>query len=100
MRTYTEWICVTSLVRVSNLNIGDAAQDGTLSFPEVEGLEVSAAAQDLLQRLICSPERRLGHNGIADFRSHPFFEGVDWEHIRECTRPPNYSTITERYAVL
>ena len=64
-------------------------QDGTLTFPDGDGLEVSAAAKDLLQRLVCSPEHRLGHNGIADFRAHPFFDGFDWDHIRECTLPTN-----------
>jgi hypothetical protein len=29
----------------------------------------------------------MGQNGIADFRSHPFFEGVDWDHTTSSTAP-------------
>lgn len=45
--------------------------------------DVSEAAQDLICRLITSQERRLGQNGIEDFVQHPFFEGIDWETLRQ-----------------
>lgn len=49
----------------------------TLHFPEEATL--SAHARDLITRLICDPGSRLG---FKEIQQHPFFEGVDWEHIR------------------
>jgi len=50
----------------------------TLKFPEEAKLSVKA--KDLLQRLICDGKHRLG---FEELKSHPFFNGIDWAHIRD-----------------
>lgn len=63
-----------------------------LMFPE--DVHLSREAEDLIRRLICSPDRRLNAEQI---RSHPFFYGVDWEAIRDIDSPfvPRLRSITD-----
>ncbi|XP_023226971.1 serine/threonine-protein kinase tricorner-like [Centruroides sculpturatus] len=54
----------------------------TLIFPPE--VPISNEARDLIQRFSCESEKRIGANGgVEEIKQHPFFKGVDWEHIRE-----------------
>ncbi|XP_023226686.1 serine/threonine-protein kinase tricorner-like isoform X2 [Centruroides sculpturatus] len=54
----------------------------TLIFPPE--VPVSSESRDLIQHFCCEANLRIGANsGINEIRQHPFFRGVDWEHIRE-----------------
>jgi serine/threonine kinase 38 len=57
----------------------------TLAIPEEANL--SEEAVDLIQKLINDPEKRLGRNGADEIKEHPFFDGFDWDHVRESKAP-------------
>lgn len=43
---------------------------------------------DLLKKLLCRKDDRLGStNGADEIKAHPFFKDVDWENLRQ-TPPP------------
>ncbi|ESO83280.1 hypothetical protein LOTGIDRAFT_169498 [Lottia gigantea] len=53
----------------------------TLVFPP--DVPISNEAKEVIQRFCCDGEHRLGAGGISEIKSHPFFQSVDWDHIRE-----------------
>lgn len=62
----------------------------TLVFPPE--VPISFESRDLITKLCCEAEKRLGSgnclgnssvSGIEELKLHPFFKNVDWEHIRE-----------------
>jgi serine/threonine-protein kinase MRCK len=60
----------------------------SFDFPaEDPEFPVGENAKDLIRRLICAPEDRIGKNGLDDFRNHPWFVGIDWETLRNGQAP-------------
>ncbi|KAJ8398891.1 hypothetical protein AAFF_G00417990 [Aldrovandia affinis] len=53
----------------------------TLVFPPE--VPISEKAKDLILRYCNDAENRIGAVSVEEIKSHPFFEPVDWEHIRE-----------------
>ncbi|CAG8508757.1 10709_t:CDS:2 [Paraglomus occultum] len=66
-----------------------------LYFPD--DVHLSNEAEDLIRRLINSPEQRLGRHGADEIKSHPFFAGVNWDTIRQIEAPfvPQLTSITD-----
>lgn len=63
-----------------------------LHFPddgEDDGEEITMSenAKDLIKKLCCNAEIRLGRGGINDFKRHPFFAGVDWDTLDQQIPP-------------
>ncbi|KAJ3055695.1 hypothetical protein HK097_009662 [Rhizophlyctis rosea] len=54
------------------------------AFPDDS--EASEDALDLMRRLICKKEDRLGRNGADELKKHKWFAGFDWENARKGTR--------------
>ncbi|XP_058101579.1 uncharacterized protein LOC131245861 [Magnolia sinica] len=50
-----------------------------LKFPEEAKL--SAEAKDLICKLLCNVEQRLGTKGAYEIKAHPWFEGVQWDKL-------------------
>ena len=58
---------------------------------------ISKEAEDILRKLITDPENRLGVNGAEEIKSHPFFKGIDWNHIKETLIPPFIPDLKNNY---
>uniref|UniRef100_A0A0D6R605 non-specific serine/threonine protein kinase n=2 Tax=Spermatophyta TaxID=58024 RepID=A0A0D6R605_ARACU len=52
-----------------------------LKFPEEARL--SAEAKDLICRLLCDVEHRLGSRGADEIKAHPWFKGIVWDKLYE-----------------
>ncbi|CAL0310315.1 unnamed protein product [Lupinus luteus] len=50
-----------------------------LKFPEEARL--SREAKDLISKLLCNVNQRLGSNGAAEIKAHSFFEGTEWDKL-------------------
>ncbi|EJD01242.1 AGC/NDR protein kinase [Fomitiporia mediterranea MF3/22] len=63
-----------------------------LCFPD--DVHLSRESEDLIRRLITSPDQRLS---VDQIKAHPFFYGVDWDIIRQIDAPfvPHLRSITD-----
>ncbi|KAK9055700.1 hypothetical protein SSX86_026785 [Deinandra increscens subsp. villosa] len=50
-----------------------------LKFPQEA--QLSLEAKDLISKLLCNVNHRLGSKGADDIKVHPWFNGIDWERI-------------------
>ncbi|XP_009336128.2 LOW QUALITY PROTEIN: serine/threonine-protein kinase tricornered [Pyrus x bretschneideri] len=50
-----------------------------LKFPEEARL--SPEAKDLISKLLCNVNQRLGTNGTDEIKVHPWFDGTEWEKL-------------------
>ncbi|XP_058104515.1 uncharacterized protein LOC131248300 isoform X1 [Magnolia sinica] len=50
-----------------------------LRFPEEAKL--APEAKDLISKLLCNVERRLGTKGAHEIKAHPWFKGTQWEKL-------------------
>ncbi|KAF9605674.1 hypothetical protein IFM89_018017 [Coptis chinensis] len=50
-----------------------------LKFPEEAKL--SPEAKDLICRLLCNVNQRLGSKGAVEIKAHPWFVGVEWDRL-------------------
>ncbi|RZC21002.1 Serine/threonine-protein kinase CBK1, partial [Glycine soja] len=50
-----------------------------LRFPEEARL--SPETKDLISKLLCDVNQRLGSNGADEIKAHPFFNGVEWDKL-------------------
>ncbi|XP_050218226.1 uncharacterized protein LOC126668994 isoform X2 [Mercurialis annua] len=50
-----------------------------LKFPEEAKL--SPEAKDLISKLLCNVDQRLGTKGAYEIKSHPWFKGIEWDKL-------------------
>ena len=57
-------------------------------FPQnTDYKEVSFSARDLISKLICSADLRLGRQSSNQIKEHPFFDEINWDNLIS-TNPP------------
>jgi serine/threonine kinase 38 len=54
----------------------------TLKIPSPQEVKLSPEAIDILKRLLCGHNERLGKTGVQEIKNHPFFKGIDWKNLR------------------
>lgn len=57
----------------------------TLHFPPEAA--IAAHAESLIRKLLCDRDERLGRYDSAEIQAHPFFDGVEWNELREANAP-------------
>jgi serine/threonine kinase 38 len=65
-----------------------------LKFPS--NCKASKECRDLIYKLVCNPDSRLGKKGSSEIKSHPFFKGINWLKIKEM-KPPFIPQLSSDY---
>jgi hypothetical protein len=52
-----------------------------LKFPPES--KISAESKDLIRKLVCDVDKRMGFNGAQEIKDHPFFKNIDWNNIKK-----------------
>jgi serine/threonine kinase 38 len=72
-------------------NNSSAALNNVINFEKTfripQDVQLSPEAVDLMTKLITRASNRLGRNGVAEVKAHPFFKGIDWDNIRSQKAP-------------
>ena len=55
--------------------------------------KLSPASTDILKRLICDADNRLGRKGPEEIKAHPFFATTDWDNLKN-VKPPYIPQVT------
>uniref|UniRef100_A0A7S1KPP5 non-specific serine/threonine protein kinase n=1 Tax=Percolomonas cosmopolitus TaxID=63605 RepID=A0A7S1KPP5_9EUKA len=59
-----------------------------LEYPGKDNSNVSTAAVDLMQHLLCDAQDRVGVKfRVDELKSHAFFKGIDWDNLHQQTPP-------------
>lgn len=58
-----------------------------ISEAVAEGANIQPHARDLLEKFLCEAPYRIGINGIDEIKSHPFFNGINWDSLRQSKAP-------------
>ena len=56
-----------------------------LRFPAE--VTLSPESRDLIERLLCDVDQRLGTGGVSEIKAHPFFRGIRWDRLYACRAP-------------
>jgi serine/threonine kinase 38 len=59
-------------------------------------INISEEAKDLIFKMISNSNNRLGKNGADEIKKHPFFNGIDWDNIRN-SKPPFVPILKNEY---
>jgi hypothetical protein len=72
-------------------------------WPEIGTDEnmISPVAADFMQRLLRKKfQERLGYNSIEEIKNHKFFEGIDWQNLKNAEPPIVWEQGTEQVEFL
>jgi serine/threonine-protein kinase RIM15 len=59
-----------------------------IPWPDEDEDLISPDARDLIDKLLCPDvPSRIGSNGVQEIKSHPFFNGIQWDTLLQ-QKPP------------
>ncbi|EPX74217.1 AGC protein kinase Ppk31 [Schizosaccharomyces octosporus yFS286] len=62
--------------------VWDRIQRNDVGWEKDSDEQHSLEAIDLAKKLLeANPDKRLGINGFSEIKRHPFFNGIDWDHL-------------------